>query len=339
MKRLRAAIVGAGLMGRWHAYYATRAGAAVVALVDRSAASAAALRNRYPKAQVFEDLPQCLASCPVDVVHVCTGVDSHTPLAEIALLAGKHVLVEKPMARSAAEVQRLIGIARDNKVRLEVVHQFPCQRGFQKFLKKMDRLGKLVQITYCVCSAGATERSDAERRDILLEILPHPFSLFCSLLGNDVGEVCWNVIQFGADELTIAGERNETQLLVMLSLRGRPTRNELTVLGTCGTAHFDLFHGFHLLESGNVSRAAKIWRPFALGVRLLAAAAVNLARRTLLWEPAYPGLNDLIHRFYKSILHGDAANDDSSILIIARWVDQLRTNVQRDTTRDEVGQH
>lgn len=331
MKRLRAAIVGAGLMGRWHAYYATRAGADVAAIVDRAPASAAAIRKRYAKAEVFGDLQQCLASCPIDVVHVCTGLDSHTPLAETALMAGKHVLVEKPMARTAAEVQKLIGIARDNKVRLAVVHQFPCQRGFQKLLKRIGRLGDLVQITYRTSSAGAVGRSDAERRDVLLQILPHPFSLFCSLLGNEISDLSWNVIRFNCDELTIAGERNGTQLLILISLSARPTCNELTVVGTCGTAHVDLFHGFYIIESGIVSRAAKILHPFAFGIKLLAAAGLNLARRMLRWEPAYPGLSELIRSFYQSITNGDPPSaDEGANLLIATWIDSVQRCNQRD---------
>ena len=326
MKRLRAAIVGAGLMGRWHAYYATRAGADVAAIVDRSDSGAAALRNRYNKAEAFGDLQQCLASCAVDVVHVCTGLDSHMPLAETALQAGKHVLVEKPMARSADDVQKLIEIARDKKVRLAVAHQFPCQRGFQKLLKRIGQLGELVQITYRTCSAGAAGRSDTERRGVLLEILPHPFSLFCSLLGTEISNLSWTVIHFSYDELTIAGERNGTQLLVLMSLSGRPTCNELTVVGTHGTAHVDLFHGFYIFESGIVSRAAKILHPFAFGAKLLAAGGLNLARRMLRWEPAYPGLSELIRGFYRSISNGDpSSGEDGTNLLIAAWIDQVRS--------------
>ena len=82
--RPRAAIVGAGLMGRWHARYAARAGAVVAAIVDPQTAAAVALHKRIAGTRVFATLEDCLAARAADVVHVCTGSDSHVRLAETA---------------------------------------------------------------------------------------------------------------------------------------------------------------------------------------------------------------------------------------------------------------
>src|SRR5262249_46290213 len=156
----RAAIVGAGLMGRWHAYYSRQAGGVVSAVVDPKQSAATALRARCPNARVFADLSDCLSSCALDVVHVCTSAPTHAQLTEAALVAGKHVVVEKPLAESAAETARLLELARATNRRLIPVHQFPFQRGFERLNRHIDRVGDVVRVAFQVCSAGGEGRSD-----------------------------------------------------------------------------------------------------------------------------------------------------------------------------------
>lgn len=325
MKKLRAAIVGAGLMGRWHAAYVPRVGAAVAALVDPARERAVRLQRRHKQAIVFSDLQTCLGECPVDVVHVCTSLASHVPLAESAMQAGKHVLVEKPLARTEAETQALLDLARNSAVRLGVVHQFPWQRGFRQLVSARGRLGDLVHVLYHACTAGGEGRDGGQRRDILLEILPHPFSLFCALFGTDAVGLTWKVLRFTDDDLTVAAVHGRTELLAAISLRGRPTRNELTVIGTRGTAYVDLFHGFRVMQSGTVSRASKIVQPVARGFRLLVGAGGNLALRALRREPAYPGLRELLSGFYRSVGDGSPPPGEAEgILATARWIEQVR---------------
>ena len=111
MSALRAAIVGAGLMGRWHAAYARRAGAQIAAIVDTDPAAATLLRRRHPSARVFSGLDECLSTEAPDVVHVCTPSALHATQAAAALRAGAHVVVEKPAADSADVARDLIEVA------------------------------------------------------------------------------------------------------------------------------------------------------------------------------------------------------------------------------------
>jgi hypothetical protein len=90
---------------------------------------------------------------------------------------------------------------------------------------------------------------------------------------------------------------------ILISARGRPTRNTLRVIGEGGTAHLDLFHGFAVLERGSASRSYKIGRPLALAARTFAAAARNLAGRALRGETAYPGLRGLVAAFHRAVRH------------------------------------
>jgi predicted dehydrogenase len=109
---LRAAVIGLGFVGPFHVDAIRRAGYGdVVALVganpERTAARATALGVPY----ATTDAEEVFANADVDVVHVCTPNDSHVELAERALLAGKHVVVEKPLALNAADARRLVELA------------------------------------------------------------------------------------------------------------------------------------------------------------------------------------------------------------------------------------
>jgi predicted dehydrogenase len=324
MKTLRAVIVGAGLMGRWHALYARKAGAVVAAIVDPNSSRAADLQKKCPRARVFTDLADCFAFCPTDVVHICTPVGSHERLAEIALQAGQPVLVEKPLSASLRATERLIRLARSKNVPLNPVHQFPFQRGFRRLWQRREELGDLVRVSFNLCSAGGTGRTHAGCRELLLEILPHPFSVLLSLYGRGVADCSWSILRFTSSELEMSGSLHDALLEIRLSLRGRPPRNELTIVGTKKTGYVDLFHGYSFLESGGVSRTSKVLRPLRFGSSLLAAAGANLLQRALRREFAYPGLAELIRSFYESIHEGRAAPiGEEEILEITNLIDRI----------------
>jgi len=323
--RPRAAIVGAGLMGRWHARYAARAGAEVAAIVDPRPEAAAALSRRFPRARAFAALEDCLSAGAVDVVHVCTAAESHARLVETALLGGHHVLVEKPATASQAEAVRIVRLAREKGLRLCPVHQFPFQRGFARVAADLGRLGELLRADYVVRSAGGAGLAPEGRRALLLEILPHPLSLFRSLLGRGVAPEAWDVVASGDDELELAGHDGSVRLRIDIGLRARPTRNELVLAGARATARVDLFHGYAVIEPGGTSRAAKALAPLRAGTRLLWAAGTNLARRALDREPAFPGLRELIWLFYASIREGTPAPvGPEELLETAATIDRVR---------------
>jgi predicted dehydrogenase len=324
MRGLRVAIVGAGLMGRWHAHYARKAGADVAVIVDSNTSRATSLQKKCSTAGIFTDLSDGLASCPTDVVHVCTPVDSHERLAEIALQAGKPVLLEKPLADSAVATERLIMLARSKRLKLNPVHQFAFQRGFRRLCERTEELGDLVRVSFDLCSAGGTGRTEAGCRALLLEILPHPFSVFFSLCGREIANCSWSILRFTSSDLEMSGRLHGMLLEIRLSLRGRPPRNELTVVGTKKTGHVDFFHGYSFLESASVSRSGKLLLPFRAGISVLAASGANLIQRALRREFAYPGLGELIHHFYRSLQEDRPAPlSEEEILEITRLIDRI----------------
>jgi predicted dehydrogenase len=297
-------IVGAGLMGRWHAQAAARAGARVLAVVDPDLARAQALARRHADCAARPTLDAALADSHPQVVHLCTPTGTHESLTTRSLEAGAHVLVEKPLAADAASTRRLLELADARQRLLCPVHQFVFQRGVLQLAEWLPRIGAIRHVDLAICSAGAEGVDAAVRDQIAIDVLPHPFALLARFLGQRFERVSWHVATPAPGELRLSGSDGAVTAGILVSMSGRPTMNVLRVIAERGTAHADLFHGFATLEHGTVSRTHKIVRPFAVASASLMAATTNLARRLVLAELAYPGLSELVGRFMDAVRHG-----------------------------------
>ena len=118
---MRVAIVGMGRMGEAHA----RAWSALGPEVEVAAAVGPGqprLLASAPGARTTNDLNDVLSDASIGIVSICTPTDTHLDLAARALRAGKHVLLEKPLARSAEDGSRLVQLAERSPGLLMVAH-------------------------------------------------------------------------------------------------------------------------------------------------------------------------------------------------------------------------
>jgi predicted dehydrogenase len=298
---MRAAVVGAGLMGRWHAHAITRAGGRVVAIVDADVRRGETLAARISgKPAVVEDVGSLLLRHSVDVVHVCTPVASHEQVTGAALDAGVHTLVEKPLAADSTTVERLHARAAEQGVLLCPVHQFLFQRGILSAARWLSDLGTVRHFELVACSAGADLGSTDDREQVARDILPHGLALARRLLGAGWLESGWYMAPGERGEIHAATACGPTSISITVSMSARPTENSLTIRCDRGTVRANLFHGYASLEQGTPSRLDKLTRPFAGAALVLGAATGNLARRAVRGESAYPGLRELVERFYRA---------------------------------------
>lgn len=129
MAAVRVAVIGAGHFGRFHAQkVAASPDAVLAALHDRNPERAAAIA-----AEVGADPAPSLEAAigAAEAVIIATPTDSHAAIAEAALCAGRHVLVEKPITATLAEADGLIALARQKGLVLQVGHleRFSAARG------------------------------------------------------------------------------------------------------------------------------------------------------------------------------------------------------------------
>jgi predicted dehydrogenase len=122
-------------------------GARVGWVTDLRPERLAAASARYPGVKVSTDHREMLNDPAVDAVAVATPVSSHVDLAMMALQAGKHVLVEKPLAASSADAERLIAEASRRRLVLMVDHTFVYTGAVRK-MRELVVAGELGDIYY-----------------------------------------------------------------------------------------------------------------------------------------------------------------------------------------------
>lgn len=121
----RLCLVGCGAIGRVHVRAVQGAGEHVVhaAYYDATAGQAAAfVREHNVTGRVLERWEQVLADPDIDGVDLCVPHSRHCAMALEALAAGKHVFLEKPMALTTADCDRMIAAAHDRGLQLSVMH-------------------------------------------------------------------------------------------------------------------------------------------------------------------------------------------------------------------------
>ena len=133
-------------MGRTHSEAVRRLGnveiAGVASLTDELARTFA---QQIGVERYTGDYRTLLEDKTIDAVHVCTPNALHFPISRDALLAGKHVICEKPLATSSAEAQQLVDLAREKKLANCTFHNlryYPmCQQ-----IRRMREAGELGEI-------------------------------------------------------------------------------------------------------------------------------------------------------------------------------------------------
>src|SRR4051794_33439701 len=106
-RALGAAIVGAGFIGAVHARSARLAGARIAGVSTSTPDRSREAADRLGAERAYDDAEALVTAADVDVVHLCTPNHLHAPLAQAALVAGKHVVCEKPLALDAVEAAAL----------------------------------------------------------------------------------------------------------------------------------------------------------------------------------------------------------------------------------------
>jgi predicted dehydrogenase len=298
---VRAAIVGAGLMGHWHARAVVSAGSSVSVVVDPDTSRGERLAKAYGARHAATLRDAVNSGGSIDCAHVCTPLEFHEGIAREAIALGLHALVEKPLAATATQTGELLRSAADRGMLLCPVHQFPFQRGVRTIVESLPTIGAVAHVDVVTCSAGADDCDESGRQCIAADIVPHPLSLFAAIVGGPLAAVDWQVFAPEPGEIRVAGAARGATLSFLVSMAGRPTRNALRVIGAHGTAHADLFHGFVVVESGGVSRMRKIVQPVWHGAATSTAAISNLIRRAVTREHAYPGLRPLVAQFHLAV--------------------------------------
>lgn len=175
----------------------------VAAVVDLSEERRAFVRSLYPDVATGADVEAVLADPTIEAVVVATPAATHFDLVTRALRAGKHVLVEKPMASSVAEVEGIAAEA-DKAGRIAMVGHTFLFNPAVRYLKSLIERGELGEIRYIYSQRLNLGRIRSDV-DALWNLGPHDVSIIQYLLGDpqpeSVTRTGMDFIQKGVDDV------------------------------------------------------------------------------------------------------------------------------------------
>lgn len=139
------------------------------------------IRRLAQGVRVFDDHRRLLEA-DIDAVVIATPIHTHFDLAREALLAGKHVLVEKPMTASAEEAAELIRVAANASRILMVGHTFVYNPAVQELARLVQdgELGRIYHVDAARLNLGLFQR----RSNVIWDLAPHDVSILLHLLGR-----------------------------------------------------------------------------------------------------------------------------------------------------------
>lgn len=211
-------------------------------LCDEVPAALEAARNKYPGIQFSTSYDEVLADPNIAGVVLATPAIRHYQMAQRALLAGKDVFVEKPLALNPSEGAELVRVAADRKRILmvgHILHHHPAVRE----LKRLINTGALGRVEYIYSNRLNIGKIRAEE-NILWSFAPHDISVLLALLGEEPHTVsCEGGSYLNSDvpDVTLSqfGFANGVRAHVFVSWLHPVKEQRLVVVGSEQMAVFD----------------------------------------------------------------------------------------------------
>jgi len=330
---LKIGIVGCGKIADGHVEEIQKVPelARVVGVCDREPIMAEQIAMRYGLDYHTNDVERLLAERKPDVLHITTPPGSHLPLAKLAIDAGCHVYVEKPMTLSLADTKELVAHAEKAKKKLTIgyTYLFDPPALEMRDLIAGGALGDIVHVE----SFYGYNLSGAYGSAILGDPSHWVLQLPGQLLHNNIDHLLNKTLEFLEDDeprITAHGFVRRTQrfgdardamldelrLLIhdrsgsgptvygTFSSHIRPAAHFARVYGSKNTAHVDYIARTVTLESSGSlpSAIGRLVPAFEMAAKFAKAGARNVGKFARSDFHFFSGLSYLIRAYYRSIL-------------------------------------
>ena len=184
MSDIKVAVVGCGQWGTNQVRtYSNLPGASLAWLVDANPKNLQRAKNFSETAKTCGDLKEALEDKDLNAVVIATNSESHHVLAKMSLEAGKHVMVEKPLALNVRDAEELVKIAKDKDLILMTGHLLLYHPAV-RYLKELVKSGELGQILYLYSTRvnlGAIRKNE----NALWSLAPHDISVMLYLMDQN----------------------------------------------------------------------------------------------------------------------------------------------------------
>jgi predicted dehydrogenase len=199
MQKIRAAVVGVGYLGRFHAQkYAQLPDCELVAVVDARPESREAVAKELAT-QPVADYRELIGK--VDAVSVVTPTPAHVGIAREFLSAGVHVLVEKPITETTEEARALIELARAGKRVLQVGH---LERFNSTILAAEPHIRNP---RFIECHRLAPYKERGTDVNVVLDLMIHDIDIVQTIVGSPIASIDAIGTKVFSEEIDIANAR------------------------------------------------------------------------------------------------------------------------------------
>ena len=339
---LRSAVIGCGAISKEHLdFIAASSRADLVGVCDLSPAIADWTARKYRTDPFTVHLEMFERTAP-QVVHVLTPPRSHVPLARQAIDTAAHVVVEKPMASTAAEVEALYDAADSNGLLIIENQNYRFNDGVADIRGLLDdgSLGDLTEIDVRIHKhLGETRFADPNMPNPLghlaggavRDFLPHMVGLALDLAEaktvddvaaswrSDVGDEA-----LGVDGLDAVFRIDAVAARMFFSSVSEPEGFLVTVRGTHGSVTVDLWqpHQMRYLRRGSETLTPLLNQ--LMGGSALVGSAFRGFRNKVMQHLPYHGIGRLLDEFYRAIqTGGEPPLTRTDVVLTARTVDQI----------------
>ena len=324
---MKVALVGCGQISERHVSALREiAGLQISAVCDRDRWRAEEIAKRAGGANIYDNLANLLQQEQPDSVHILTPPDSHADLAIMAMEAGCHVLVEKPMATSIEQANRMFAASEKNQVKLSTSHNYLFKPSVARArqLVKTGAIGKVVYVDsfYGLSGDGGSYSGSRGRSHwawrlrggVFTNFLPHLVYLQLAFLQqiDSVAGVTF-VQPDGPDEpateMTVLLQGPGASGTMTFSIRAKPYAKFVNIYGTKGMIHADLAREICIVHKDIrlPGSLAKVIYNLEGSLQLVSGTTTNVVKVMLGKMKDMPGLSILIRDFYASIKSGHPA--------------------------------
>ena len=199
MKRLRVGVLGVGHLGSLHArMYAEIPSAEFIGVMDTDAARADAIARDLHVAS-FRTAEELLNQ--VSAVSIAAPTRAHFELARLAIQAGVHVLIEKPMASTIEEASSIVKLAKEKKVKVQIGH-------IERFNPALLALQKY-ELRPMFVESHRLAQFNPRGTDVavVLDLMIHDIDIIVSLVHSPVASIEANGVAVVSDTIDIANAR------------------------------------------------------------------------------------------------------------------------------------
>ncbi|MBS1809164.1 MAG: Gfo/Idh/MocA family oxidoreductase [Acidobacteria bacterium] len=328
----------------------------IAAVCDSNAQRATALAKKWGIPQVFSTIDDLIASQSCDVAHVLVPPDLHRKVAEPLLRAGLHVMVEKPLAVSAADCEALLQAAQEKNVKLGINHNSTFRPSFTQ-LKEIIRSNQVGHLHHVICHLNVPLRQLGAKQfshwmfqlpqNLFLEQGVHPLSQIYDLIGNASQvttltsghqQLAPGVEIYDTWQVSLVGERATAQLF--LSVGQDFPSWQITAICEDGTIHADFLHERCLVQTR--TKEMDFYNSLRTGARmtgqlakqsLRGAAGYVLSQLKLVpkTDPFIVSINEAVAAFYDGIDNNGQFVDGKAGADVIKMCEQVTAKVATPT--------